>query len=836
VSRNGQVIGLHDRSSREGRVPPHNVQAEEGLLGAMLLSKDAVGVGLDQLTAEAFYKPSHGHIFDCMRRLHHGGEPVDPVTVADMLRRDGLLDDIGGPQVLVAIQAGTPSTGNARRYARIVSDHYLLRRMIGMAGAIAELGYDLPEDVGEALGTVEGLFKQLEDLKRVELPDGYSTLDAFLRQAEEEGEDFAPDLIPGIIKREHRCVIIGMPGSGKGLALDTPIPTPTGWTTMGALQAGAEILGGDGWPCKVLGTSGINHRPCYRVTLSDGAVLIADDQHRWAVTERPQRRTGSAGRSIVVDTPTLRKNLRCADGVLNYAIEVVESSLPEADLPIDPYVLGAWLGDGNSRMSLMHSQDDEIRDEFTRRGYTVHPIARGGGWRFESRDWHRALDAGLVLVRDGWTIRSAAKQAGCDYGTLTSRCRAEGIEILPKQWAGRKFWRGPVTPLVEKTQTMLRSIGLWRNKHIPAAYLRASVQQRFALLAGIVDTDGHIDAAGHCDVTLCNERLANDVAEVARTLGYKTTINESDAQLDGRVVGRRWRVLFTPDRRLPVVVPRKLTRLRSDIAVGRYRWRYVTAVEPVEPVPTKCIVVDSSDHTFLAGRDLVKTHNSMLLHQIAVAAAGGVHPFNGSLLERPLSTLIVDAENPRERVEAGARPLRDAALENQVWEEENCHLWRCPAGIDLTRHRYQSELEAVVRDACPDLVVIGPAYKLAPMRGADANDVVARVMDFLDHLRMDYGFALMIETHPPRGDGPMRAFGSAQWEMWPELSFTLEKVEIDSMPVDGPACFEIGNARTPRVEHSWPKVIRHRRSDARGARQDGPWPWVVVESEDPEAF
>ena len=139
------------------RTPPHDLPAEESLLGAMLISRDAVAVALEQCQTSDFYKPAHGHVFDAITSLYAQGEPVDPVTVADELHRSGLLDLVGGPSGLISLQAATPSTSNAARYARIVSDHALLRRLIGVAGEIADLGYDVPEDVDAAVDRAESM-------------------------------------------------------------------------------------------------------------------------------------------------------------------------------------------------------------------------------------------------------------------------------------------------------------------------------------------------------------------------------------------------------------------------------------------------------------------------------------------------------------------------------------------------------------------------------------------------------------------------------------------------------------------------------------------------------
>ncbi len=139
------------------RVPPHDIEAEESLLGAMLLSRDAIAAAIEVVGADDFYKPAHTHVFEAVCGLYGRGEPADPVTVADELRRGDLLEVVGGTGTLIALQAATPATGNAGRYARIVEELALLRRMIGVAGEIAELGYSVPEDVTGAVDRAESL-------------------------------------------------------------------------------------------------------------------------------------------------------------------------------------------------------------------------------------------------------------------------------------------------------------------------------------------------------------------------------------------------------------------------------------------------------------------------------------------------------------------------------------------------------------------------------------------------------------------------------------------------------------------------------------------------------
>jgi replicative DNA helicase len=147
--------GEGDRAPQ--RIPPHNVDAEASLLGAMMLSQDAIATVLERgLAGEDFYKPAHRQIFDAIRALSVGGEPVDPVTVGDMLRRAALLEGVGGLDALVRLQNATPAISSADRYAKIVRDTARLRRVIKAASEIAEIAYSEPADVDKALDEAEG--------------------------------------------------------------------------------------------------------------------------------------------------------------------------------------------------------------------------------------------------------------------------------------------------------------------------------------------------------------------------------------------------------------------------------------------------------------------------------------------------------------------------------------------------------------------------------------------------------------------------------------------------------------------------------------------------------
>jgi replicative DNA helicase len=266
-------------------VPPHDLQAEESLLGAMMLEAEAIATAAGMLRADDFYKPANAHIFDAIHALYASGQPVDPVTVADELRRNGLIDTVGGHQALVEVMASTPATTNAAGYARIIEEHALLRRLIGIAGEIAEIGYSMPDDITKALDRAESMVydvnqrrvtdttSKIEDLLGANLdrleqlygrgdaitgtPTGYMDLD---------------ELLSGL--QPSTLVIVGArPSMGKCVAWDTPIvDAATGEVRTAAEQHAA---GEAGEPVTVLALAGdelVPARPSAYV--DDGRKLV----------------------------------------------------------------------------------------------------------------------------------------------------------------------------------------------------------------------------------------------------------------------------------------------------------------------------------------------------------------------------------------------------------------------------------------------------------------------------------------------------------------------------------------------------------------------------------
>lgn len=383
------------------------------------------------------------------------------------------------------------------------------------------------------------------------------------------------------VRRKQLTVITGTPGSGKALAVNTPIPTPFGWTTMGDLQVGDWVFGEDGCPVQVVRATEVMHeRECFRVTFSDGAQIVCDAEHQWMTRDDKARQSAvnaaRSGRAVPREValrgtdqsylrtfPSTKTTREIADSLwaengarANHSVAVAGVlNLGDAELPIDPYVLGAWLGDGHSYWAKITCADQEIIDEIERRGHhcTKHSTR---------------LDWGIADLK-----------------------------------------------------TPLRLAGLLKNKHVPERYLRSSEEQRLDLLRGLMDTDGYATQQGTCEFTSTNKRLADGVFELVASLGMVPTVSAGRAMLNGKDCGPKWRVRFRPVLRV-FGLARKQERCETAVRPS-CGFRRIVGCDPVESVPVKCIQVDNESHQYLCGREMIPTHNSVWSDALIMNLAKG---------------------------------------------------------------------------------------------------------------------------------------------------------------------------------------------------------------------
>lgn len=350
---------------------------------------------------------------------------------------------------------------------------------------------------------------------------------------------------------------------GKAYSLQEVTPTTDGYKTLADLKVGDYVFDEHGKPTKVLHiTDTMYNHDCYDVVFSDGNKVVADKEHLW-VTETHCERKNKArvlnknDRTKSTNSkPTARTTKEILDTLHimmkgkprpNHSIPLVSSPVqfPKQQLPIDPYTLGIWLGDGNANGGLItiNNKHHEILREIETRGHIVRKVP--------------STELGY---------------------------RIEGFTSL------------------------LRKNNLLGNKHVPAKYLIGSPKQRLDLLRGLLDSDATISKRGDCTFDNTNKNLADNVEQLAMSLGIKCTRDQRIGKLYGVEKKLCYRVYFTTD--IPVFnVKAKLDRIRP-VAL-KAKKRYIVEVNPVPSVPVKCIRVANPTHLFLVGRACIPTHNSI---------------------------------------------------------------------------------------------------------------------------------------------------------------------------------------------------------------------------------
>ncbi len=161
------------------RVPPNNLEAEQSLLGAMLLSPEATGQVVEHVQSDYFYREAHRHVFEAIIKLFSAGEPCDPIVVAEELSQRGVLERIGGKGYIHTLLNFVPTAANAEHYARILERHSLLRGLIRAATDIASIGYESPDDLEGAIDKAESL---IFNVSKRRISERFSVLEDLLTE------------------------------------------------------------------------------------------------------------------------------------------------------------------------------------------------------------------------------------------------------------------------------------------------------------------------------------------------------------------------------------------------------------------------------------------------------------------------------------------------------------------------------------------------------------------------------------------------------------------------------------------------------------------------------
>lgn len=632
-----------------GRQPPQDLAAEQAVLGGMLLSKDAIADVLERLRPGDFYRPAHQNVYDAILDLYGRGEPADAVTVAAELDRRNLLRRIGGAPYLHTLISTVPTAANAGYYATIVAEKALLRRLVEAGTRVVQYGYAGAEgaDVAEVVDRAQAEIYEVADRRTTE---DFVPLEDLLQPTMDEIDAIASnggvargvptgftelDEVTNGLHAGQMIIVAARPGVGKALALDTPLPTPTGWTTMGDVTVGDELLGADGKPTRVVAATDVMlGRPCYEVQFSDGTVIVADAAHQWLTETRASRKSAQAAAvgynryknqrtfAAVRTTAEIAGTLRCPtqDRRLNHSVVNARAlDLPDREFLVPPYTLGAWLGDGTSAAAQITAADPEIIMRIEADGIVAVP-SESARYRYQLRLPASAEPASRQCVVCGTSFIPQTSQVRTCGRSCGGRARFVSAPV-PSPTCVR--CGGPSAGLrlcqkchstVGTLQARLRTIGVLGNKHIPTEYLRGSETQRRALLAGLLDTDGTVTAGGAVQFSVTSQRLACDVAELIVSLGYRCQTSTKRVRGRNESSSIAYTLTFSTEDTVFALERKAITHKERRAIAGTTRSgsRFIVDVRPVETVAVRCVEVDNDSHLYLASKAMVPTHNSTL--------------------------------------------------------------------------------------------------------------------------------------------------------------------------------------------------------------------------------
>lgn len=364
--------------------------------------------------------------------------------------------------------------------------------------------------------------------------------------------EFQEDMIVNFVN--NRFSITKLPRQvGKGLRLVEDIPTLDGWKKMADIKVGDRLFDMNGKPCNVTFKSETHNIDCFKVTFNNGTHVVCDENHLWECWDyqqypnpRSQLRTISVKQ--MYKTGPLLYNSKIEKRYVVPVCKPVEYA--EKDLIIDPYLLGAWLGDGSSKTNVITMHRDDYPHMMKNFGDPDHTI------------YNKAIEH-IYMVR--------LSNLKCDD---------------------------------------LKSLNVFGNKHIPDVYLQSSVRQRLELLRGLMDTDGHImkSRGSHCEITFSDKypNLYKTVHELLCSLGFKVkTYNYTNHQHPSSTL----RFCVSRDEFEIFKLPRKLNE-QKNCDYSKHKKLQIVNIEKVESEPTQCITVDSPTHTFLCTKNYIPTHNT----------------------------------------------------------------------------------------------------------------------------------------------------------------------------------------------------------------------------------
>ena len=553
------------------RLPPHSIESEMCVLASMMLDKDMIGEIAGRVDRDAFFQADHQVIFDVLLKMYEQNRPVDAILLREELGKRQLLEEVGGNAYLGAILNTVPSAAHGLHYAAVVREKALLRQLIAASNDILRDAYAPHEQAELVLDKAEKRIfeiaqkkvgKQMVPMEDV-LHEVFEMIENRGQRGLETGFFELDDMMNGLQGGEM-IIIAARPSMGKAQPLDAEVLTPAGFTRMGDLRVGDELASVDGAPSRVEAVFPQGARQVYRVTFADGRSTECCAEHLWRVHYRQWDAPRVLSTARVIEL-LQRKRYRNRLWVETFA-GVFGS---DDGLPLDPWLLGALLGDG---------------------------ALGGSSLRFSTGSAEM-----LERVEAAAGTRMAVTHAG-DYDS----------RIVQRDGAHRRGTQG-VNP--NPLKSALEQLGLWdttaERKFVPPRYLTASRESRRRLLAGLLDADGWVEKFGAVRFATCSPRLAQDVVALVRSLGGTACSFPKRTTYPYKGEKRAGQTSHVCNIQLADAAELKLLKDKGDRVGPRRHVRRlnIAAVTPTRVTETQCIAVSHPSRLYVTD-DYVVTHNT----------------------------------------------------------------------------------------------------------------------------------------------------------------------------------------------------------------------------------
>ena len=519
-----------DHAVESLKVPPHSIQAEQSVLGGLMLDNQTWDSVADKITEDDFYRRDHRLIFSAIAQLAEKQDPFDVITLSEVLDANDELQNVGGLAYLGTLVKDTPSAANIVAYANIVRDRSVLRQLIHVGTEISDSAFSTEgRETAELLENAErNVFKIAEQRQRGQ--GGFNSIKSLLAKAvdkietlyEQDGDITGAstgfndlDEKTSGLQPSDLIIVAGRPSMGKCFGKGTRILMYSGESkAVEDIQVGDLLMGDDSTPRTVLSLAR-GQEAMYWVRQNKAIDYRVNASH--ILSLKRSRNEGKHRNGDVLNLPLTDYLAASSKFRSNYKGYKVAVEFAEQTLPIDPYFLGLWLGDGVSAAVDIATTDQEVIDYLS--------------------DYAKQLNLHL-------TEKPAKDAEGND------KCPSYSISSQQRGNHQNTF----------SLQKLLRSLNLLNNKHIPAVFLHNSRLNRLQLLAGLIDSDGHYAAKYKMyEITQKNLALAQQIKFLCDSLGFRTSLIEKTASIKKINYSTTvYRLRFSGDiNQIPVKIARK---------------------------------------------------------------------------------------------------------------------------------------------------------------------------------------------------------------------------------------------------------------------------------------